>query len=120
MTAEPALVQAVRRWPRRTAYGLAGLAVLVPTSTASAGWYFANQVVDVRPREYPLVVRAVGDDLVALPHTDETERNIPLGLYWPTGHAQLGGIVRQDRATVVRRVTSITRGTLQAGTKGYV
>lgn len=110
----------VRRWPRRTAYGLAGLAVLLPTSTASAGWYFANQVVDVRGREYPLEVRAVDDATVTLPRTDDTERNVPWGFTWPAGHARLGALVGADRSTVVRQINTVTRGTLQKGIRGYV
>jgi pimeloyl-ACP methyl ester carboxylesterase len=118
MTAEDLVP--VRRWPRRTAYGLAGLALLVPTSTASAGWYFANQVLDARPREYPLEVRSVDGDLVTLPRTDDTERDVPYGLVWLTGHARLGAVVGKDRNTVTRRVDEITHGTLQAGIRAYI
>jgi pimeloyl-ACP methyl ester carboxylesterase len=118
MSEEPLAVVAIRRWPRRTAYGLAGLALLVPTSTASAGWYFANQVLDARPREYPLEVRGFDGDLVTLARTEDTERDVPYALLWPTGHARLGAVVRTDRATVVRRVDEITHGTLQAGIRG--
>ncbi|GII26049.1 alpha/beta hydrolase family protein [Planosporangium mesophilum] len=116
MSAEPLPVP-IRRWPRRTAYGLAGLAVLVPTSTASAGWYFANQVVDARPREYPLEVRGFDGDLVTLTRTEDTERDVPYGLLWPDGHARLGGLVRAERDAVVRQVTDVTRGTLRAGVR---
>jgi pimeloyl-ACP methyl ester carboxylesterase len=118
MSEDQLAVVAIRRWPRRTAYGLAGLALLVPTSTASAGWYFANQVLDARPREYPLEVRGFDGDLVTLARTEDTERDVPYALLWPTGHARLGAIVRTDRATVVRRVDEITHGTLQAGIRG--
>jgi pimeloyl-ACP methyl ester carboxylesterase len=119
MSAEPLPVPTIRRWPRRTAYGLAGLAVLVPTSTASAGWYFANQVVDARPREYPLEVRGFDGDLVTLTRTEDTEHDVPYGLLWPDGHARLGGLVRTERNAVVRRVTDVTRGTLWAGVRAY-
>jgi pimeloyl-ACP methyl ester carboxylesterase len=118
VSTDPLAEPAIRRWPRRTAYGLAGLALLVPTSTASAGWYFANQVLDARPREYPLEVRGFDGDLVTLARTEDTERDVPYALLWPTGHARLGAVVRTDRATVVRRVDEITRGTLQAGIRG--
>ncbi|MCW2640461.1 MAG: peptidase [Dactylosporangium sp.] len=118
MSEDQLAVVAIRRWPRRTAYGLAGLALLVPTSTASAGWYFANQVLDARPREYPLEVRGFDGDLVTLARTEDTERDVPYALLWPTGHARLGAVVRTDRATVVRRVDEITHGTLQAGIRG--
>ncbi|MGC9670858.1 alpha/beta hydrolase family protein [Planosporangium sp. 12N6] len=115
LPAVPAAVPAVRRWPRRTAYGLAGIALLVPTSTASAGWYFANQVLDARPREYPLGIRDFDGELVTLGRTEDTARDVPYGLLWPTGHARLGAVVRTDRATVVRRVDEVTRGVLRAG-----
>jgi pimeloyl-ACP methyl ester carboxylesterase len=91
--------------------------VLVPTSTASAGWYFANQVVDARPREYPLEVRGFDGDLVTLARTEDTERDVPYGLLWPNGHARLGAVIRTERATVVRRVDEITHGTLRAGVR---
>jgi uncharacterized protein len=113
-------VAPVRRWPRRTAYGLAGMVLLVPTSTASAGWYFANQVVDVRSREYPLEVRGFDGPTVLLPRTEDTERPVPYGLNWPAGHARLGGVLRRDRAGVVREVLEVTRGTLQRGIRAYV
>jgi pimeloyl-ACP methyl ester carboxylesterase len=119
MSAEPLVVPNDRRWPRRTAYGLAGLALLVPTSTASAGWYFANQVVEVRPREYPLEVKGFDGELITLPRNEDTERDVPFGLIWPTGHARLGAVVRTDRATVARRVVEVTHGTLQKGIRGY-
>jgi pimeloyl-ACP methyl ester carboxylesterase len=116
MSVEPVpAVPTIRRWPRRTAYGLAGLAVLVPTSTASAGWYFANQVLDARPREYLLDVRALDGDLVTLSRTEDTERDVPYALLWPAGHARLGAVARKDRGTVVRRVAEVTHGTLRAG-----
>lgn len=117
MSAEPVAVPAVRRWPRRTAYGLAGLALLVPTSTASAGWYFANQVLDARPREYPLEVRGFDGELVTLSRHEDILCDVPFALLWPTGHARLGPVVRADRTGVVRRVEEITRGALQAGVR---
>jgi dienelactone hydrolase len=120
LTAEPLVVPGERRWPRRTAYGLAGLALLVPTSTASAGWYFANQVVDVRPREYPLEVKGFDGELVTLPRTEDIEREVPYGLIWPTGHARLGALARTERGAVVRQVIEVTRGTLQKGIRAYV
>jgi pimeloyl-ACP methyl ester carboxylesterase len=114
------LVPPVRRWPRRTAYGLAGLALLAPTSTASAGWYFANQVLNARPRDYPFEVRGVDGDLVTLVRNEDTERDVPVGFIWPTGHARLGAVERRERAVVVRRILEVTHGTLQQGVRGYV
>jgi pimeloyl-ACP methyl ester carboxylesterase len=107
-----------RRWPRRVAFGVAGLAVLLPSSTAGAGWYFAAQVL-TPAREHPLLIRAVNDDEITLTRTEDTERDIPLGLGWQGGHAQLGAVVTTDRASVVRKLTAVTRGTCRAGTRAY-
>ena len=118
-----------RRWPRHAAYGLAGLAVLVPTGTFSAGWYFATRVIDVSAaRQYPIEVRAVGPDdaadgaglRVTLARTRETEQDMPLALVWPDGFAQLGAVLSGDKRSVVRRVVAVTRGTLRVGLRGYL
>jgi pimeloyl-ACP methyl ester carboxylesterase len=110
----------VPRWPRRVAYGAAGLAVLLPSSTAGAGWYFASQLLTPsRVQEYPLIVRAVDGNRVTLTRTEDTERPIPLGLVWPDGHARLGEIVRMDKATVVRRLDTVTRGSIRPGLRAY-
>jgi len=108
----------VRRWPRRVAYGMAGLAVLLPSGTAGACWYFAAQVVSPG-REYPLLIKAVDGAEVTLPRTEDTEREIPLGLGWVGGHAQLGEVVRCDRATVVRKLAAVTRGSCRAGLRAF-
>ncbi len=111
---------ATRRWSRRAAYGVAGLAVLLPTSTAGASWFLANQLLNVdAPRQYPVRVRGFSGNRITLSRTPETERSMPVSFIWPTGHAQLGAVVAIDRATVVREVTEITRGSLQAGVRGY-
>lgn len=112
----------LRRWPRRVGYGLAfgaaGLAVLLPSGTAGAGLFFATQVL-TPARWYPLVVRSVVDGEVELTRTEDTERSMPLGLAWRGGHAVLGDVVRVDRNTVVRRVTSVVRGSLRPGLRAY-
>jgi uncharacterized protein len=122
--ARPALPR--RRWPRRAAYaGVAGLAVLLPTSTAGASWLLAGQVTNpFLPRPYPIRVRARAGDQVTLSRTPDTARSMPLSLVWPDGHAVLGPVISADRATVVRQVTEVTRGSLRAGlrtsTSSYV
>lgn len=114
----------LRRWPRRLGYGLAfsaaGLAVLLPSGTAGAGLFFATQVL-TPARWYPLVIRSVSadGDEVELPRIEDTERSMPIGLAWRGGHAVLGDVVRLDRGTVVRKVASVVRGTLRAGTRTY-
>lgn len=109
-----------RRWPRRAAYaGVAGLAVLVPTSTAGASWLLANQVLNARAaRAYPLKIRALSANTVTLTRTADTERPIPLSFVWPDGHARLGAVLHQDRATVEREI-HVDRGTPRPGVRGY-
>jgi uncharacterized protein len=108
----------VRRWPRRVVFGMAGLALLLPSGTAGAGWYFAAQVL-TSARDFPLTIRAVNRDEVTITRTEDTERPIPQGLVWEGGHAQLGDILRLDRTSVVRKVVKITRGTLRTGARAY-
>lgn len=112
----------MRRWPRRVGYGLAfgaaGLAVLLPSGTAGAGLFFATQVLSPA-RWYPLVVRSALDSEVELTRTEDTERSMPLGLAWRGGHAILGDVVRTERNTVVRQVTSVVRGSLRPGLRAY-
>ncbi|GAA3274813.1 prolyl oligopeptidase family serine peptidase [Dactylosporangium vinaceum] len=122
MTAQAA--PAPRKWPRRAAYaglaGAAGLAVLLPTGTAGAGWLLAGQVLDVRgPRVYPVRVRARAGNRITLTRTPDTTRDIPLSFVWATGHARLGTVLSVDRATVTREVAEVTRGALVTGLRGY-
>ncbi|WP_432834373.1 alpha/beta hydrolase family protein [Dactylosporangium sp. CA-092794] len=129
MTAAPARTPApptpaARKWPRRAAYaGLAsaaGLAVLLPTGTAGAAWFLAGQALNVNGnRVYPVRVRAFAGNRVTLTRTPDTARSIPLSFVWATGHARLGAVIAQDRTTVTREVTTITRGSLAAGIRGY-
>jgi hypothetical protein len=110
---------AARRWPRRAAYGAAGLAILLPTSTAGTTWFLASQVLGVESaRKYPLRVRGASGGRVTLTRTQDTQRSIPLGFTWPDGHVQLGDVVAMDRSTVVREVSAVTRGALRAGIRG--
>src|SRR5438477_4094250 len=110
-----------RRWPRRAAYvSVAGLAVLLPTGTAGASWFLADQAINVdAARQYPVRVRGVSGNRVTLSRTLDTARSMPLSFVWPLGHAQLGPVAAIDRATVVREVTEVTRGSLQTGIRGY-
>jgi pimeloyl-ACP methyl ester carboxylesterase len=116
VTAE--VVLPLRRWPRRLAFGAAGLAVLLPSSTAGAGYFFAQQVL-TPARWYPLVVRSVSGSQIVVTRTEDTERPIPLGLGWRSGHAILGDVVRVDRNTVVRDVSTVVRGSLGRGLRAY-
>ncbi|MGI5246860.1 alpha/beta hydrolase family protein [Dactylosporangium sp. CA-139066] len=126
MTAEsqPLQAAAVRKWQRRAAYaglaGAAGLAVLLPTGTAGAGWFLAGQVLNVNgTRVYPVRVRAHAGRRITLTRTPDTARSIPLSFVWAGGHARLGAVISLDRMTVTREVESVTRGTLVAGVRGY-
>ncbi|MBT8225134.1 MAG: alpha/beta fold hydrolase [Dactylosporangium sp.] len=113
-----------RRWPRLAAYGAvfgaAGLALLLPTSTAGAAWYFAGQLLDAEDnRPHPIRIREVTDGRVRLTRTDDLLRPMPLGLAWPGGHARLGDVVDVDRTTVVREVVHVSRGVLRPGVRAY-
>jgi pimeloyl-ACP methyl ester carboxylesterase len=126
MTAESQrlAVPAARKWPRRAAYaglaGAAGLAVLLPTGTAGAGWFLAGQVLNADAvRVYPVRVRASAGNRITLTRTPDTARSMPLSFVWATGHARLGAVISLDRVTVTREVESVTRGTLAAGLRGY-
>ena len=94
------------------------MAVLLPSGTAGAGLFFATQVL-TPARWYPLVVRSSTDDRVELTRTEDTERSMPLGLAWRGGHAILGDVVRTDRNTVVRQITSVVRGSLRPGLRAF-
>ncbi|MER7275845.1 alpha/beta fold hydrolase [Dactylosporangium sp. NPDC000244] len=122
MTAETAAP--VRKWPRRAAYaglaGAAGLAVLLPTGTAGAGWFLAGHVLNVNgPRVYPVRVRAYAGNRITLTRTPDTARSIPLSFVWAEGHAILGDVISVDRATVTREIAEVTRGSLTTGVRGY-
>ncbi|MEV8513448.1 alpha/beta fold hydrolase [Dactylosporangium sp. NPDC051484] len=115
---------AASRWARRAAYagiaGAAGLAVLLPTGTAGAGWLLAGQVLNVNGnRVYPVRVRAYAGNRITLTRTPDTARSIPLSFVWADGHARLGDVIAADRATVTREVEAVTRGSLAAGVRGY-
>ncbi|GAA3231546.1 alpha/beta hydrolase family protein [Dactylosporangium siamense] len=115
---------AARKWPRRAAYagvaGAAGLAVLLPTGTAGAGWFLAGQVLNVNAmRAYPVRVRAYAGNRITLTRTPDTARSMPLAFVWPSGHAVLGPVIATDRTTVTREIAGLTRGTLTSGLKGY-
>jgi pimeloyl-ACP methyl ester carboxylesterase len=113
-----------RRWPRVAAYSAAfsaaGLALLVPTSTAGASWYLANQLLDATG-EHPYPVKVVSRDgeRVALSRTKDLARPIPLGLVWPGGHAELGRILASDRRLIVRQIVAVNRGRLRPGLRAY-
>ncbi|MFI5906209.1 alpha/beta hydrolase family protein [Dactylosporangium sp. NPDC051541] len=124
MTAQAPPATVTRKWPKRAAYaglaGAAGLAVLLPTGTAGAGWFLAGQVLDVKsPRVYPVRVRARAGNRITLTRTPDTARDIPLSFVWATGHARLGTVLSVDRATVTREVAEVTRGALVTGLRGY-
>jgi len=98
--------------------GAAGLAVLLPSSTAGAGYFFAQQVL-TPARWYPLLVRSVSGSRIVVTRSEDTERPIPLGLGWRGGHAILGDIVSVDRNTVVREVSTVVRGVLKPRLRAY-
>jgi pimeloyl-ACP methyl ester carboxylesterase len=92
--------------------------VLLPGSTAGAGYFFAQQVL-TPARWYPLVIRSMSGSQIVLTRSEDTERPIPLGLVWRGGHAILGDVMSVDRATVVREVVAVVRGSLTPGARAY-
>jgi hypothetical protein len=121
---QPLPAAVTRKWPRRAAYagiaGAAGLAVLLPTGTAGAGWFLAGQVLNVNgQRVYPVRVRAFAGNRITLTRTPDTARSIPLSFVWATGHARLGDVIAIDRGTVTREIAVVTRGSLATGIRGY-
>jgi pimeloyl-ACP methyl ester carboxylesterase len=80
----------------------------------------ASQVLSVEAAlRYPVRVRGHSGNRVTLSRTPDTARSIPLAFVWPGGHAELGAVVTTDRSTVVREVSKVTYGTLQAGVRGH-
>ncbi len=120
----PGAVAGARHWRRwatlGAAFGAAGLALLVPTSTAGVTWFFTGQLLGAESEHpYPVRVRRVSAGQIALSRTEDLARDIPLSLVWPGGHARLGAILDQHRATIVREVTEVSRGSLRPGLRGY-
>lgn len=109
-----------QRWLRRTAVSLLVLAVLLAAGTVGAGWYFSSQLlVPDHSVEYDATISAVDGNQVTLTRTDETLKPMTLGLAWQGGYAVVDNTVRPAGESVVRTVTRVVRGSLQAGLAVY-
>ncbi|PSL04196.1 hypothetical protein CLV30_106201 [Haloactinopolyspora alba] len=83
------------------------------TSTAAGAWYYADELLRVRPDppEFPLTVVAVTGSTVTLSGTGADQPGL-LGVHWPGGYARVGPDVRVVRA-------SGTAGTVVRGLRAY-
>ncbi|TDE08092.1 alpha/beta hydrolase [Jiangella asiatica] len=93
-----------RRWPRRMAVGSAAVAGLTLATTGAGGWYFADELLRVRPEppEFPLRVLETGASSITLSGDDADHPGV-IGLHWPGGYARAGGDVTVDGDGVVVR-----------------
>ncbi|MBT2208592.1 S9 family peptidase [Actinomadura sp. NEAU-AAG7] len=119
-TPEPAR-PARRRRVRRLVAALTGLVLLVCAALGGVGWYFAGVATQVdHSAEYPFRITDAGNGTVTLPRDPDTERPGTWALAWPDGRALLGPVVGGDRATVVRRVASVLKGTPAKGARATI
>ena len=112
---QPAPIRRLRR-ARLVLIPLVALLVLVAI-LGGVGWYFSDQLLRVThaQKPYTLHVLAVGASAVTLQRTHDTARPGTFGLGWPGGHAVVGAILREDGASVTRRLVGKATG-LDAGT----
>ncbi|MFC4050435.1 alpha/beta hydrolase family protein [Actinomadura syzygii] len=97
------------------------IAVLLCAVVGGIGWYFAGVATQVdHSDEYPLTVADVANGTVTLPRETSTERPGTWALAWKDGRALLGPVVSRDGDHVVRKVASVTQGTLTKGTHANI
>ncbi|GAA2168072.1 alpha/beta hydrolase family protein [Actinomadura napierensis] len=106
-----------RRRVRALMAALAAVAVLLCATVGGIGWYFAGVASEVdHTAEYPLTIEDASDGTVTLPREPETERPGTWALVWEHGgRALLGPVVGGDHDHVVRKVVSVSHGTLTKG-----
>jgi pimeloyl-ACP methyl ester carboxylesterase len=82
-----------------------------------AVWELSEAILRIdRSEDYPVTVYAVDGDHVHLSQDPDTVKPIPFGLVWPGGHAVLTSTVTPGPGRVGRTISSMTRGSLLAGT----
>ncbi|MFG2005802.1 alpha/beta hydrolase family protein [Spirillospora sp. NPDC048911] len=97
------------------------LALVLGAATVGIGWYFSGVATEVsHEEEYPLTVLDVAPGSVTLPKDEVTALPGTWALAWKGGRAMLGPVLSDSPKTVVRKVTSVSQGTLTKGTKVYV
>lgn len=94
-----------RRWPRRVAWTLLSLVLVLALAAGAVGWYYADELLLVNPGEpeRPLEVVAVADGSVTL--VGEPPEDAPItGLEWDGGYARVGAELSRDGTTVEREL----------------
>ncbi|WP_146605069.1 alpha/beta hydrolase [Jiangella anatolica] len=91
MTLDDGAAALGRRWPLRVAVGSAAVAVAGLATTGAGGWYYADELLQVRPEppDYPVEVIAVVGTTVTLSGPGADEPGV-VGLEWPGGFARVG------------------------------
>lgn len=96
-----------RRWPRRVAIASGTLGALVIATTAAGGWYYADELLQVRPdpKERPIEVLAVSGGMITLRGEGADEPGLT-GLEWDDGYARIGpDVTKTADGDVVRSLT---------------
>lgn len=94
------------RWRRRVTIATATAAAVAVATTAGGGWYFADELLQVRrvPPERPIEVLDIHDGRVRLRGTEADQPGIT-GLEWDGGYARLlPDVVEHDDGTVSRGI----------------
>lgn len=110
-----------RAWPRRVAIACGALGTLVLVTTAAGGWYYADELLQVRPDpvERPVEVVAVEGSTVTLTGEGADQPGLT-GLEWDGGYARLGAEVTVvGDGNVVRTFTPYP-DTPPAGTRARI
>ncbi|SDS75854.1 alpha/beta hydrolase [Jiangella sp. DSM 45060] len=94
-----------RRWPLRVAVGSAAVAVAGLATTGAGGWYYADELLQVRPEppDYPIEVVAVVGSTVTLSGPGADEPGV-VGLQWPGGFARVGPDIDLTGEYVLRSI----------------
>ncbi|MWA00782.1 alpha/beta fold hydrolase [Actinomadura sp. LD22] len=106
-----------RRRARALMATIAAIAVLLCAAVGGVGWYFAGVATEVdHSAEYPFTIEDAAGGTVTLPREPETERPGTWALVWEHGgRALLGPVVGGGDDHVVRKVLSVSHGTLTKG-----
>lgn len=94
-----------RRWPRRLAWALLSVVLVLALAAGAIGWYYADELLLVRPSEpdRPLEIVAVTESSVTL--VGEPPEDAPLtGLEWDGGYARVGAELARDGDAVEREL----------------
>jgi uncharacterized protein len=94
-----------RRWPRRLAWTLLSLVLVLALAAGAVGWYYADELLLVSRSDpdRPLEVVEVAEGRITL--TGEPPEDAPLtGLEWDGGYARVGAELSRDGTTVEREL----------------